>query len=138
MSLSFVLVGSQIKRFKTVVKALAGIGITTTTALLERGATKEGRAQIAAQSKISQKQIDSYVSAVDLSRVSGVGAQYAELLQAAGVTTVGALAKQDAAGLHNKLVTVNAAKKLVREVPGVSRVEKWISQAKEVPEAIRD
>jgi len=119
-------------------KALAGIGITTTTALLERGATQAGRAEIAAQSKISQKLIDSWVSEIDLARVSGVGPQSAELLQAAGVTRVGELAKQDAAGLRKQLVTVNATKKLVREVPGVSSIEKWINQAKGLPEAIKN
>jgi uncharacterized membrane protein len=118
--------------------ALAGVGITTTTALLERGATQTGRADIASQSKISEKLIGSWVSAIDLSRVSGVGAQYGELLQAAGVTKVGDLAQQDATSFHKQLVTINGSKKLVREVPGVSRIEKWIIQAKELPEVVKN
>jgi len=116
--------------------ALATLGITTKQTLLERGATPAGRAEIAEQSKISEKLITSWVSAVDLSRVKGIGAQYGELLQAAGVTTVGALAQQDAASLREQLVAVNTAKKLVRDVAGVSQIENWISQAKELPQAV--
>jgi predicted flap endonuclease-1-like 5' DNA nuclease len=116
--------------------ALGAIGITTKQTLLERGATPAGRAEIAEQSKISEKLITSWVSAVDLSRVKGIGAQYGELLQAAGVTTVGALAQQDAASLREQLVAVNTAKKLVRDVAGVSQIENWISQAKELPQAV--
>jgi len=116
--------------------ALGAIGITTKQALLERGATPAGRAEIAEQSKISEKLITSWVSAVDLSRVKGVGAQMGELLQAAGVTTVGHLAQQEAASLHEQLLAVNATRNLVRQVPGVSQVENWISQAKELPQAV--
>ncbi len=115
---------------------LASIGIATKQALLERGATKAGRAEIAGQSKISEKLISSWVSAIDLSRVRGIGAQYGELLQAAGVATVGDLAQQDAASLREQLVAVNATRNLVREVPGASKIENWISQAKELPQII--
>lgn len=116
--------------------ALAAAGIITRQDLLERGATPEGRAEIAEQSKISEKLIAGWVSAVDLSRVKGVGAQMGELLQAAGVTTVGALAQQEAASLHEQLLAVNAARKLVRQVPGVSQIETWIGLAKDLPQAV--
>jgi len=118
--------------------ALAAIGITTKQALLDRGATAAGRAEIAGQSKISEKLIASWVSAIDLSRVKGVGAQYGELLQAAGVTKVGDLAQQDAASLREQLVAVNTTKNLVRDVPGVSKIENWIGQAKELPQVVTD
>ena len=117
---------------------LAAIGIATKQALLDRGATQAGRAEIAGQSKINEKLITSWVSAIDLSRVRGVGAQYGELLQAAGVATVGDLAQQDATSLHERLLAVNTTRKLVREVPGVSKIENWISQAKELPQVVTD
>ena len=78
------------------------------------------------------------MSAVDLSRVKGIGAQYGELLQAAGVNTVGELAQQDAASLRERLVAVNVTRNLVRDVAGVSKVESWIGQAKELPQMITD
>ena len=116
--------------------ALAAVGITTRQELLDRGATPEGRAEIAEQSKISEKLIASWVSAVDLTRVSGVGPQSAELLQAAGVVTVADLAQQDAASLHEQLVAINASRHLVRVVPGVSQVAKAIEAAKELPQVV--
>ena len=76
------------------------------------------------------------MSAVDLTRVTGVGPQSAELLQAAGVATVADLAQQDAASLHEKLVAVNASRNLVRVVPGVSQIEKAIETAKGLPQVV--
>lgn len=116
--------------------ALAAAGIITRQDLLERGATPEGRAEIAEQSKISVKLISGWVSAVDLSRVKGIGAQNGELLSAAGVTTVGVLAEQEAAALREKMVAVNETSKLVREVAGVAQIGSWISQAKDLPQVI--
>jgi len=118
--------------------ALAGIGITSKRVLLERGATPEGRAEIAEQSQISEKLIDKWVSTVDLQRVTGVGPRYGKLLQAAGVTTVGALAQQEAVELHTQLVALNAESDLVHEVAGVSRVAGWIGKAKELPQLVTD
>jgi uncharacterized membrane protein len=111
-------------------------GITNVDELLEKGSTLQGRKEIVNQTGISEILIGGWVSAIDLSRVKGVGAQFGELLQAAGVTTVGDLAQQDAAGLHDQLVAVNQSKNLAREVPGVSQIEKWISEAKELPQVV--
>jgi predicted flap endonuclease-1-like 5' DNA nuclease len=116
--------------------ALAVAGIVTRQELLDRGATPEGRAQIAEQSQLGEKLIASWVSAVDLTRVPGVGPQNAELIEAAGVATVGDLAQQDAASLHEKLVEVNASRNLVRVVPGVSQIEKAIETAKGLPQVV--
>ena len=111
-------------------------GITNVDELLEKGSTLQGRQAIANQTGISEKLIGSWVSAIDLSRVKGIGAQFGELLQAAGVTTVGGLAQQEAAGLHDQLVAVNKSKNLVREVPGVSQIGKWIGEAKALPQVV--
>jgi uncharacterized membrane protein len=111
-------------------------GITNVDELLEKGSSLQGRQAISTQTGISEKLIGSWVSAIDLSRVKGVGAQFGELLQAAGVTTVGDLAQQEAAGLHDKLIAVNKSKNLVREVPGGSQIEKWIGEAKKLPQLV--
>lgn len=116
------------------VAALTAIGITTRQELMDRGATPEGRAEIAEQSQLSEKLIASWVSAVDLTRVPGVGPQTAELLVAAGVGTVADLAQQDAAALHEKLVAINADRNLVHAVPGAAQVEKAIEAAQELPQ----
>jgi hypothetical protein len=70
--------------------------------------------------------------------VAGAGRRSAdcELLRSAGVATVGDLAQQDAASLHEKMVAVNESHKLVHAVPGVAQVEKAIEAAKELPQVV--
>ncbi len=98
--------------------ALAAIGIKTRQDLLTRGATPEGRAEIASQSSISPKLIDGWVSAIDLTRVKGIGAQYGDLLVAAGVTSVGDLAQRIATPLLEQLAAVNDASSRCPRVAG--------------------
>jgi uncharacterized membrane protein len=118
------------------VATLKGVGIRSKRRLLLAGATPEGRAKIAQDTKISEKLIAKWVSAVDLSRVSGVKSQNSELLVAADVPTVGRLAEQEAGELHGRLVAMNAQKKLVRAVPGASQLGKWIEEAKGLPQIV--
>ena len=66
----------------------------------------------------------------DLFRVKGIGEEYSQLLEAAGVDTVKELRNRNAENLHAKMAEVNASKKLVRQLPYMKNVEKWIDQAK--------
>ena len=109
---------------------LSEIGIKTIEALLKQGATKKGRQEIAEKSSIADKQILKWVNRADLSRVKGIGEEYADLLEVAGVDTVPELGQRNAENLYNKMVEVNAEKKLVRQVPAQSKVEDWVKQAK--------
>ncbi len=111
-------------------------GIGTLRALLEQGATRRGREEIASKTGISHKLILEWVNHVDLYRVKGVGSEYADLLEAAGVDTVPELAQRNPGNLHRALVAVNEEKKLVRRVPVQSQVEDWVAQAKELPRVV--
>ncbi len=115
---------------------LAEAGVETTHDLLEQGSTRKGRSDLAEQTGISHKLIMKWVNHVDLYRVPGIGTQYADLLEASGVDTVPELAQRNPENLYNKMVEVNAEKKLVREVPGQHQVEGWVAQAKELPRKI--
>ncbi|MBP1703834.1 MAG: conserved rane protein of unknown function [Chloroflexi bacterium] len=115
---------------------LKAIGIDTPRALLERGASSRGRMDIAAASGISDKLVLKWVNHVDLFRVKGVGSEYADLLEAAGVDTVIELATRNPANLYQRLVSTNMEKRLVRKVPFPSQVESWIEQAKSLPRII--
>jgi predicted flap endonuclease-1-like 5' DNA nuclease len=117
-------------------KKLKEIGITSTSLLLEKGATKKGRIQIATESDISEKLILKWVNHVDLMRIKGIGGEYAELLEAAGVDTVPELATRKAENLFSKILEVNETKKLVRKLPVLTQVEDWVAQAKELPKVI--
>jgi predicted flap endonuclease-1-like 5' DNA nuclease len=115
---------------------LKAIGIDTPRALLEKGASARGRVDIAAASGISDKLILKWVNHVDLYRIKGVGSEYADLLEAAGVDTVVELATRNPANLYQRLVSTNMEKRLVRKVPFPSQVENWIEQAKTLPRII--
>ncbi len=69
-------------------------------------------------------------------RISGVGEEYSELLEAAGVDTVKELATRNAENLAAKMKELNEAKKLTRAMPAASQVQKWVDQAKTMDPAI--
>ncbi|MCB8963858.1 MAG: DUF4332 domain-containing protein [Bacteroidales bacterium] len=107
-------------------------GIKTVEALLEDGAAKSGRKRIADETGIAEAKILDFVNTADLMRVSGVGAEFAELLVAAGVDTIKELRTRNAENLHVKLDEVNAAKKLTRRVPSLDMVADFIVKAKDI------
>jgi predicted flap endonuclease-1-like 5' DNA nuclease len=72
-----------------------------------------------------------------LYRINGVGSEYAELLEVAGVDTVPELATRNAANLTQAMAAVNQEKKLTRQVPTESEVMKWIEQAKGLPRMLQ-
>jgi len=111
-------------------------GIRTTQALLEKGASPQGRKEIAEKTGISETLILEWVNHVDLFRIKGVGEEYADLLEAAGVDTVPELAQRNPENLYPKLVAVNQEKKLVRQLPTQARVSDWVEQAKRLPRVI--
>lgn len=108
---------------------LAGVGVKTTAALLTRAATPRGRKALAEESGIDDGRILKFANLADLMRVKGVAVQYSELLEAAGVDTVKELRNRRADNLQAKMVEINAAKKLVRSVPSLPAVTKWIAEA---------
>lgn len=114
----------------------AGAGITTCEALLKAGGDKKGRAELAEKTGLSEVRLLKLVNHADLMRINGIGGEYSELLEAAGVDTVPELAQRSASNLAAKLAEVNAQKKLVRAVPSESQVEGWIKQAKGLPRAV--
>lgn len=111
-------------------------GVGSTESLLSMGGTAAGRKNLAAQSSIREKQILEWVNHVDLFRINGVGEEYADLLEEAGVDTVVELAQRKADNLHAKMGEVNASKNLVNKMPALSQVEDWVAQAKKLPRTI--
>ena len=112
---------------------LSAAGIGDTDTLLEKGGTKAGRAEIASGCDISEKLVLKWVNMADLFRIDGVGGEYAELLECAGVDTVKELAQRNAENLAAKMAEVNEEKSLTRRVPSASVVEKWVAEAKGLP-----
>jgi len=115
---------------------LAAVGIQTTEDLLQKAGPAKGRAELCEQSGIAAALILKWVNHVDLMRISGVGPQYAELLEAAGVDTVKELAQRNAVNLAAKLSEVNNRKNLAGTSPAETQVQAWIEQAKSLDRKI--
>jgi predicted flap endonuclease-1-like 5' DNA nuclease len=111
-------------------------GITSTDSLLAKGATPTGRQEISKASGISHELILKWVNFVDLYRIKGVGSEYSELLERAGVDTVVELSKRIPEHLVEKMTQVNATDKLVRQLPRLAQVKDWVEQAKKLPRVI--
>ncbi len=120
----------------TYAEKLEAADIHSIEKLLELGCEKKARKELAEQTGISEKLILNWVNRADLARVKGIGTQYADLLEHAGVDTVPELAQRRPDNLHAKMQEVNETKKLVRSLPALSQVEKWVAQAKELPRMI--
>lgn len=112
---------------------LIAAGINTPEQLLAKCAAPKGRKELAEQTGITEKLILKWTNHADLFRIHGVGPQFAELLEAAGVDTVKELSHRVPANLAAKMEEVNAEKKLVGRVPAVKEVEKMVDEAKTMP-----
>ena len=111
---------------------LIGIGIETVDQLLEKGADAKGRQAIEEATGIRHDLVLTWVNHADLFRIKGVGPQFAELLEAAGVDTVKELRNRNAANLAAKLLEVNEEKHLCRRTPVEKEVQKFVDLAKEL------
>ena len=111
---------------------LIGIGIETVDQLLEKGADAKGRQAIEEATGIRHDLVLTWVNHADLFRVKGIGPQFSELLEAAGVDTVKELRNRNAANLAAKLLEVNEEKHLCRRTPVEKEVQKFIDLAKEL------
>lgn len=117
-------------------KKLKEEGIGTTKDLLEAGSTRQGRRELAEKTGISEKLILEWVNLADLFRIKGVGEEYSDLLEEAGVDTVVELSRRNPENLHAKIVEINDEKKLVRRTPTRNQVKEWVEQAKTMPRKV--
>ena len=111
---------------------LTAIGIETVDQLLEKGADAKGRQAIEEATGIRHDLVLTWVNHADLFRIKGVGPQFAELLEAAGVDTVKELRNRNAANLAAKMAEVNEEKHLTRRTPVEMEIQKFIDLAKEL------
>jgi predicted flap endonuclease-1-like 5' DNA nuclease len=111
---------------------LKSAGIRTTTRLLDAAKSPKGRKLLADQTGIEEKRILNWANAADRMRIKGIGAEYSDLLQAAGVDTVKELKYRNPAKLAEAIATANARNKLARVLPSPRAIERWIEQAKRI------
>jgi predicted flap endonuclease-1-like 5' DNA nuclease len=115
---------------------LKSVGIRSTAALLKRAATPKLRKELAQTTNIESELILKWANIADLTRVRGIAADYAELLQAAGVNTARDLARRNALTLAGRLAEANGTKHRVALLPKEKRIARWIKVAKATPPGI--
>ena len=112
-------------------------GINSVEMLLEACSLKKSRNELAKKIGVTEKLILKWANHADLIRIKGIGGDYADLLEAAGVDTVPELAKRKPDNLLAKMLEVNEAKKIVKKMPTQKQVEDWVRQAAELPRALK-
>ena len=112
------------------VERLKGAGVDSIEELLTVAGPAAGRKKLAAASSIEERKLLEWVNHADLMRLKGVGSEFADLLEAAGIDSAPELATRNAENLHAKLAEVNAARKLVRREPSLAETQRWIAEAK--------
>ena len=115
---------------------LRAADVSSIDALLEKGSSTEGRAALVEATGIDAVRVLRWVNHADLMRVVGIGPEFAELLEAAGVDSVPELAQRNVDNLVTALGETNEARNLVRRVPGAAEVTDWIEQAKALPRVV--
>lgn len=113
-------------------KLLRVADIQTTDDLLRNCSDKRGRTRVAKKTGLSETLLLEWVNLADLMRIKGVGEEYADLLEEAGVDTVKELAKRNAVNLAVAMKEINTKKKLSRTNPSAKTLEKWITEAKKL------
>lgn len=115
---------------------LRDVDIQTTEDLLRRCGEKNGREGVATESGIAESHLLEWVNKADLMRISGVGEEFADLLEAAGVDTVKELAHRNAENLAEAVTASNETHKRTDRVPGAETIQGWIDQAKTMEPAV--
>ena len=113
---------------------LQAVGVKTVAELLEKGKAPKGRKELAQATGISEKLILKWINMADLFRVKGIGPEYSELLEKAGVDTVKELRHRVPEHLHAKMEEVNSStgQPLVRALPSLKAVQTWVEEAKKL------
>ena len=109
---------------------LSAADIATTDDFLKLCCDARGRKSTSEKTGVSEAQLLKWANMADLMRISGVGSEYSELLEAAGVDTVKELRNRNAENLAAKMAEVNETKNLTRTVPSEKVVKGWVEQAK--------
>lgn len=109
------------------------VGIRTTEGLLEAARTVKGRKQLAEKTGFSEQQLLEWANIADCMRIKGMGKARAELLRAAGVTTVREFVHRNPERLALAMKQANEKRKLVSVLPSEASVKRLIEHARKLP-----
>jgi len=92
----------------------------------------EGVARVCKCVDLDENTVRNWGTMADLSRIKGLGGQWAELMWAAGVTSVQNLAAREIGPLRARMREVNEKERRVAELPGEKRVTRFLEEAGEL------
>lgn len=105
-------------------------GVQTTDDLLQRGGPRSGRELLAQTTGIDASRILEWVNHVDLMWLPGVGEEYSDLLEAAGVDSLAELAQRNPDNLAQTFQELDAARPdWIRRIPSAETVREWVASA---------
>jgi predicted RecB family nuclease len=107
-------------------------GVRTTDSLLKLASTRTGRRRLARETSLPEADILGWVNRADLLRIPGVGSEYADLLEVAGVDTIRELRRRNPDRLLETMTELNLRKRLVRRLPTDPMVREWVEEAKQL------
>jgi predicted flap endonuclease-1-like 5' DNA nuclease len=115
---------------------LRDAGVETVETLLEKAGPAAGRKALAEATGLSPELLLKWVNHADLYRLTGVGSEYASLLEACGVDSCPELAQRNPVNLAATMAEANAVRNFVRRLPTEEQVAGWIEQAKQLPKVV--
>ncbi len=122
---------SDIKGLQPEVKTkLESEGIRNTTQFLEHTRTQQQRTELARKVGTTPVVIKELANRADLMRVHGVGGDYSNLLEEAGVNSCRELQHRVPEKLHTAIVAIHTDKKIGYRVPTLVQMTQWITEAK--------
>jgi predicted flap endonuclease-1-like 5' DNA nuclease len=105
-------------------------GVQTADDLLARGGPRSTRELLAQTTGIDASRILEWVNHVDLMRLPGVGEEYSDLLEAAGVDSLAELAQRNPDNLAQTFQELDAARPdWIRRLPSAETVRGWVESA---------
>ncbi len=116
---------------------LRAVQVETTEHLLDQCCESAQQTETAKHVKVEPFVVGKWVSMADLMRIPGIRGQYAELLEASGIASVGEMARQESSALAAKMARVNAEEHRTQSVPDPETVSGWIEGAKGLPSRIK-
>jgi predicted flap endonuclease-1-like 5' DNA nuclease len=111
-------------------------GIKDSEDLLKQCRSSEELSQLAEVTGIEPRVLAQLVHRADLARIRGIGEAYTQLLEAAGVSTLGDLAARCPEDLRDQFTRINSERELVGRVPALAMVNGWVTKAKRLPKTL--
>jgi hypothetical protein len=104
------------------------LGITTPHKFLTKADTEHKRKGLASKFKVSEDEISRWIKLAELAELKGMGIVNVNLLYNAGIEHIPALAAQEPAVLHKKLLALNSPSE-VMPLPREAIIRVWIREA---------